>query len=66
LRVQPPANDFSSLVSATSKLTGEYRETLTLKGLARAGGTNDTRQFEVRGAFSLNRVSEVPTLTFAP
>jgi hypothetical protein len=66
LLVQPPANDFSSLVTAASSLTGEYRETVTLKGLARAGGTNDTRQFEVRGSFSLNRVSDVPNLTVAP
>ena len=66
LLVQPPAADFSSLVAAAGTLTGEYREIVTLKGLARAGGTNDTRQFEVRGAFSLNRVSEVPTLTLAP
>lgn len=66
LLVQPPASDFSSLVAAATTLTGEYRETVTLKGLARAGGRNDTRQFEVRGAFSLNRVSEVPTLTLAP
>lgn len=66
LLVQPPANDFSSLVAAAGTFGGEYREIVTLKGLARAGGTNDTRQFEVRGAFSLKRVSDVPTLTLAP
>jgi len=66
LLVQPPANDFSSLVAAASTFTGEYREFVTLKGLARAGGTNDTRQFEVRGAFSLKRMSDVPNLTLAP
>jgi hypothetical protein len=66
LQVTPPANDFSSLVAAGDTITGNYMETILLKGLARAGGTNDTRQFEVRGAFSLNRVSEVPTLTIAP
>lgn len=66
LLVQPPANDFSSLVAAASTFNGEYREIVTLKGLARAGGTNDTRQFEVRGAFTLKRVTDVPTLTLAP
>lgn len=66
LNVQPPANDFSSLVAAGDTITGEYRETIRIKGLAREGGTNDTREFEVRGAFSLNRVSEIPTLTIAP
>ncbi len=66
LLVQPPADDFSSLVAASSTLKGEYREIVTLQGLARAGGTNDTRQFEVRGAFSLKRLIEVPNLTLAP
>lgn len=66
LLVTPPANDFSSLVAAGDTITGEYLETVLIKGLARAGGTNDTRQFQVRGAFTLNRVSEVPTLTIAP
>jgi hypothetical protein len=66
LAVLPPANDFSSLVAGSSKLIGEYRETMTIKGLARAGGTNDSRRFEVRGLFTLSRVSEVPTLTTAP
>jgi hypothetical protein len=66
LLVQPPATDFSSLVAAADTLTGEYREVVTLKGLARGGGANDTRQFETRGAFRLTRVSDVPTLTLAP
>jgi hypothetical protein len=66
LLVQPPASDFSSLVAAADTLTGEYREVVTLQGLARGGGANDTRQFETRGAFRLTRVSEVRTLTLAP
>jgi hypothetical protein len=66
LQVTPPTDDFSSLVAAGDTITGNYIETIALKGLAREGGTNDTRQFEVRGAFSLNRVSEIPTLTVAP
>jgi hypothetical protein len=66
LLVQPPAADFASLVAAASTLTGQYQETVTLKGLARGGGNNDTRQFQVRGSFTLNRVSEIPILTLAP
>ncbi len=66
LNVAPPLDDFSSLVASGDSITGEYLETILLRGLARAGGTNDTRQFQVRGAFSLNRVSEVPTLTVGP
>lgn len=66
LSVKPPGNDFRSLVSATHIITGTYFETITVKGLARAGGTNDTRQFHVRGDFSLNRISEIAQLTPAP
>ncbi len=66
LTAQPPRNDFSSLVASGSRFTGQYHELVTLKGLARAGGTNDTRQFEARGVFTLDRVSEIPDLTLAP
>jgi len=66
LTVQPPADDFASLTAGTQTITGEYGETITVLGLARGGGTNDTRNFEVRGIFSLNRISEVPTLTTTP
>ena len=47
-------------------LTGDYLERITLLGLARPGNTNETRQFEVRGLFSLNRIADVPTLTTIP
>lgn len=66
LAVRPPADDFASLVTAGTSLQGEYREVLTLRGLARAGGTNDTRQLQVRGDFRLQRVSDIPVLTLAP
>jgi hypothetical protein len=66
LNVTPPANDFSSLVSAHQTIDGVYSEIITLKGLARAGGTNDTRRFEVRGSFTLNRVSDIAQITPAP
>ncbi len=66
LNVTPPANDFGSLVSANRTFNGEYREVITLQGLARAGGATDTRRFEVRGTFSLNRVSDIAQMTPAP
>lgn len=63
LQVTPPATDFASLTTGNQSLTGTYLETIRLLGLARAGGTNDTRSFQVAGAFSLNRVSDIGTLT---
>jgi hypothetical protein len=62
LLVQPPADDFTSLTASGQTLTGSYLETLSLLGLARAGGANDTRQFQVRGGFSLTRIASVPVL----
>jgi hypothetical protein len=61
-----PPNDFNSRISANQQFTGEYLETLRVVGLARAGGTNDTRRFDSKGVFQLNRISEVPTLTRTP
>ena len=61
LIVQPPANDFSSIVNRGQTLTGNYEETITLKGL----GSN-SREYRVSGGFTLNRISPVPTLTLAP
>jgi hypothetical protein len=66
LRLNPPADDFASLTSSDRVVTGEYLETITVLGLARAGGANDSRQFEVRGSFTLNRLSDVSALTLAP
>ncbi len=66
LNVNPPANDFASLVAGSTTLNGDYVETLTVLGLPRPGGTSDTRQFQVRGAFLLNRLSNVSTLTIVP
>jgi hypothetical protein len=63
LKVTPPGTDFASLTTGSQTLSGDYLESITLLGLARAGGTNDTRQFQVRGSFSLNRISDIPTLT---
>jgi hypothetical protein len=66
LVVKPPSDDFSSLVSSGLDLNGTYVETIRLQGLARAGNTYDTRRFDVRGVFNLNRVSEIPTVSQFP
>lgn len=66
LSIQPPANDFNSRVSAGMAFTGEYLETLLVRGLPRPGGTFDTRRFDSKGIFQLNRISEIPTLTRVP
>jgi hypothetical protein len=63
LSFTPPGNDFQSLTSASRTLAGDYSETVVLKGLARSGGSFETREFEVRGAFTLSHVSDVPQLT---
>jgi hypothetical protein len=59
-----PTGDFDSYVSKGKTVSGDYDETITVLGRARAftSGT-DTREFHVRGVFSLNRVTDVPTLT---
>ncbi|MCC7374598.1 MAG: hypothetical protein IT581_08075 [Verrucomicrobiales bacterium] len=66
LGVQPPADHFASLVNAGSTLGGDYTEIMTFKGLARSGGSNDTRQIQVRGTFQLQRILDLPALTLAP
>lgn len=66
LTVYPPADHFASRVTAGLTLTGDYLETIRVVGLARPGNSFDTRTFEARGAFSLNRISEIATLTQAP
>jgi hypothetical protein len=63
LSVTPPGNDFKSRTSGNQTLTGSYAESIRMLGLARAGGTNDMRRFEVRGVFTLNHISDVPSLT---
>ncbi len=66
LEVQPPEADFRSRVTAGLALTGKYAETIRLVGLARAGGTFDTREFTVEGVFSLQRATDIPTLNRNP
>ncbi len=66
LAVTPPDENFLSRVTAGLALTGDYLETIQVLGLARPGNTFDTRTFQVRGAFSLHRISEIATLTQVP
>jgi hypothetical protein len=66
LQLAPPPDDFNSLVNGAQSVTGQYNETITVIGLPRAGGTNDSRQFQSQGRFTLNRISESPTLTLVP
>ncbi len=63
LTVQPPTDDFVSRTASRQSMSGAYAETIRLLGLARAGNTFDTRDFEVRGLFTLNRISEIATVT---
>jgi hypothetical protein len=57
LNVAAPGGDFASLTSSAQSISGNYSETITLTGL---GGA--TRSFNVAGAFSLNRISNLATL----
>lgn len=66
LRTLPPGMDFNARVGAGSSFEGEYLETVRIHGLDRGNGAIDVRRFDVRGSFSLNRISEIPTLTRAP
>jgi hypothetical protein len=62
LRVLPPSTNVFSLGNSRT-MRGWYKETIRLVGLARGGGTSDTRDFLISGPFTLTRISEVPALT---
>ena len=62
----PPSNDFASLTSSGQNMSGIYSEEISILGLARDGGAIDTRQFHVRGIFTLNRLLGASTLTKVP
>jgi hypothetical protein len=66
LRIEPPKGGLFDIASSRQKVSGTYLERIQVKGLARAGGAVDTREFAVRGTFNLNRVSKVATLTLPP
>lgn len=58
-----PAGDASDFKAGERTISGDYAETITVLGLARAGGTHDARTYQVRGVFSLTRLCGVPVLT---
>ena len=62
LRITPPSTNVFSLGN-TRTMRGWYKETVRLTGLARGGGTSDTREFMVSGPFTLTRITDVPVLT---
>lgn len=66
LQFTPPSDDFAGRTSVGQSLGGVYGETIRLLGLARGDGNTDTRTFEVRGDFTLNRISPTPVVSRAP
>lgn len=58
LRVHQPAEDFASVTSGSGSLSGAYEETVVLHGRG-----NASREYRSRGAFLLNRVTDLSTLT---
>jgi len=58
LTFQTPGADFRSLTASAQGRSGTYEETITLGGKAGA-----SRQFQLSGTFSLQRISSIPTLT---
>lgn len=63
LHVVPPGDGVGNLNAGGQTLAGTYSETVTVLGLQRGGGQNDSRSYEIQGVFSLNRVSATPVLT---
>jgi hypothetical protein len=53
-----PANDFESLTRRGANFTGHYTEVVTFSG--RPGAE---RQYTARGVFTLNRISDIATLS---
>jgi hypothetical protein len=66
LTLSPPGDDFTSRVTRGQRLLGDYAETIQVQGIARDGGPTDSRNFEVRGVFRLDRISDIPRLTSPP
>ncbi|MBX3745867.1 MAG: hypothetical protein KF833_11220 [Verrucomicrobiae bacterium] len=64
LALSESADDFTSRTRGHSTIEGEYVETITLLGVTKPGrSAPESRQFEVRGLFSLNRISDPVPLT---
>jgi hypothetical protein len=66
LQFTPPSDDFAGRTSVGQSLGGVYGETIRVLGLARGGGNADTRTFEVKGDFVLNRLTPIPVVSRAP
>jgi len=58
LNIAGPGNDYNSLTQYGQSLSGSYGEAITVRGAAGAA-----RTFNVAGAFTLNRLSPISTLT---
>jgi hypothetical protein len=58
LRVAPPRSDFASLTSGSNSLLGDYEEVITL-----TGKPGEVRRFNVKGGFTLSRITDLPALT---
>lgn len=58
LTFTPPGNDFLSLTTTSGMLSGTYDESITVGGKG-----SESRRFDVRGEFQLNRILDVPALT---
>lgn len=66
LQIMPPSDDFAGRTSVGETLAGIYAERIRVLGLARGGGNADTRTFDVKGDFILNRLSPIPAVRSAP
>ena len=55
------ASGFASLTRTGRQLLGTYEETMTLFGLATSGAANE-KSYAMKGAFALNRISDIATL----
>ena len=63
LQIDPAGTNFSDRVTGGQTRYGSYQETLKLIGMDPGNGEKDTRTFEMRGAFRLDRISTIPELT---
>jgi hypothetical protein len=62
LTIESPGSGFTSLTRTGTQLAGSYEETMTLFGLATSGAANQ-KSYAMKGAFVLNRISDIATLT---
>ena len=58
LLITPPPDDFGSRTSGNLTFSGTYTESILLSGTG-----SEFQEYQVQGAFALNRVSEIATLT---